>query len=309
MDMRRSILAAAALAAATLTACSGPSPATPAAPPLPNGVISSGPFDIVLDGQHVHVMRPRGYPLPNVARFMQPLFVGDLQYHSGNVQVTPSIYVTFWQFKTDPRGVAKNLTAFLRVVGGSPWLHTVTQYYQQPSLGTHQFITSPRGQLKSIWYDNTNAVAAHPSANDIAIEAIRSAQHFGFDPNATYAVVTPHGHPSAGFPKVFCGYHSATYSSPPVTYAYLPYMPDGGYYCGNNAIKDPQGVLEGVSIIGGHELAESQTDPLGQGWFDQNYSHEIGDECAWKNLRYTRIGDGWFTTQPLWSNAAAGCVQ
>jgi serine protease len=94
----------------------------------------------------------------------------------------------------------------------------------------------------------------------------------------------------------------------------LPYQPDAGYSCGAHAVNSSSiGVNDGVSIVGGHEQAETETDPQLNAWFDASGS-EIGDKCAWVNLQDTAfggstIGTNEFATQPLWSNSANGCVQ
>ncbi len=54
--------------------------------------------------------------------------------------------------------------------------------------------------------------------------------------------------------------------------------------CGANFIsppKDESGADEGVTIVEGHEYAESVTDPNPpSGWYNNSYG-EIGDICAW----------------------------
>jgi uncharacterized protein YbbC (DUF1343 family) len=88
-------------------------------------------------------------------------------------------------------------------------------------------------------------------------------------------------------------------------------MSSAGPSCGAFSVnKDASGLLDGVTIVLGHELAETQTDPLvGAGWYDGAGS-EIADKCAWLNLRNVRFGaPGSFPMQPLWSNNMTSCVQ
>jgi hypothetical protein len=59
--------------------------------------------------------------------------------------------------------------------------------------------------------------------------------------------------------------------------------------------------------VEGHELAETMTNPLDNGWYDAN-GNEIGDKCAWTGLADTTTSAGSFAVQPLWSNQANGCV-
>jgi serine protease len=232
----------------------------------------------------------------------------NLRYHHGSVQTSPAIYLVFWGFQTygDPSGEANRLTAFMNALGASAWLNTVTQYYQTGP----QYVTNPSGQLAGTWYDDADPVPAHPRDADIRLEAIRLAQHFAVtSPQAAYVVATPSRHNIKGFPRNYCAYHGDA-AGGRIPYTNLPYMSDGGQSCGAGSVNSGSaGLLDGVTIVGGHELAETQTDPNGGGWFDAA-GNEIGDKCAWRHLQNTSFGSlGTFPTQPLWSNAANGCIQ
>ncbi|MBV8489156.1 MAG: hypothetical protein JO199_01410 [Candidatus Eremiobacteraeota bacterium] len=255
-----------------------------------------------------HIFYPRGFTRARSA----PPYPGQMLYHDGDVQTAPSVYVVYWGFTNDdPAGEAARLTKFLQAVGGSSWLSTVTQYTQQG--GAH--IANPTGQLKGVWNDTTHPVPLKPTVGQIAIEADLLVEKFGASPNASYIVATPHGHNYASFPRQICAEHdNATVHGHYISYTILPYINDGGYFCGNNAVnRGAAGKLDGVSIIAGHELAETQTDPgtteYGGGWWDGN-GYEIADKCAWFQLANTRLSDGaYYATQPLWSNVARGCAQ
>ncbi len=84
-------------------------------------------------------------------------------------------------------------------------------------------------------------------------------------------------------------------------------MTDAGGSCGEDSVNGPA-PLDGVSIVEGHELAEAITDPLLNAWYDSS-GNEIGDKCAWQGLATISTTTGTFAVQPLWSNAAGGCVQ
>ena len=120
-------------------------------------------------------------------------------------------------------------------------------------------------------------------------------------------VATPTGHSTSGFGTSFCAYHGDVTEDPNITYTNLPYMTDAGGSCGEDSVNGSNGTLDGVSIVEGHELAETITDPLLNGWF--NASGEIGDLCAWTDLANLTTTTGTFPVQPLWSNAANGCAQ
>jgi len=92
-----------------------------------------------------------------------------------------------------------------------------------------------------------------------------------------------------------------------IAWTNLPYMPDAGASCGAGSVNSP-GTLDGVTIVGGHEQGETETDPFpNSGWLD-NSNAENGDKCAWTNL-INNPNAGGYPTQPLWSNANNGCVQ
>jgi hypothetical protein len=230
----------------------------------------------------------------------------NLLYNGGPVQTKPTIYVVFWHYSTDPDHVQTTLTNFLKGVGGSSWLGTVTQYYMT-SGSTKTYIANATGELIATWNDNSGTMPSHPTDTQVQAEAKNAAKHFGVSSvNASIVVATPHGHNTRGFATQWCAYHG--YTSTGVAYTNLPYMPDGGASCGAGSVNSP-GTDDGVSIVEGHELAETQTDPqAGNGWLDSSGA-EIGDKCAWINLQNTSFSTGTFPTQPLWSNSAGGCVQ
>jgi serine protease len=93
----------------------------------------------------------------------------------------------------------------------------------------------------------------------------------------------------------------------------MPYIVDAGASCGVNFINSGSaGTLDGVSIVNGHEYAETITDqnPAG-GWTNTSSGEEDGDLCAWSqgpgapaaNLSLTT---GTFAMQSTWGNDGAG---
>ncbi len=89
-----------------------------------------------------------------------------------------------------------------------------------------------------------------------------------------------------------------------------------GASCGANF--NGLGPDAGITIVGGHEFAETETDifPAG-GWLDSS-GYENGDKCAWISSGQGALGNitgnagERFAVQSLWSNAfnsgAGGCV-
>jgi hypothetical protein len=263
----------------------------------------------------------------------------NLSYHGGTsdgaagrvgVETAPKVYVVFWgsQWNNhDPSGEAAIVQNFLKGVGGSSWLDSVTQYCQGVASGTvfcngaGTAAGNPKGIFVAAWYDNTVAAPAHPGQSQFANEAVRAAAHFGNtsasrNASTQYVIATASGNNSAGFGSQYCAYHSATGSSyGDIAYTNLPYITDAGASCGANF--NGLGPHAGITIVEGHELAETISDQFpSSGWLDSSGS-ENGDKCAWISSGQGKssnlsLATGTFAVQSLWSNAfnndAGGCV-
>jgi hypothetical protein len=244
------------------------------------------------------------------AAFMRPQPDTRLGYGGGPVLLKPDIYVVFWGFGAagDPHGLRSLMTNYLRRVGGSGIENVTTQYYGPG----HVHIQNNPGELKGVLVDNS-PIPSQPSDGQVAAEAIKLMQHFGgFDANGSYVVQTAHNHNTSGFGSSFCAYHSAV-SAPGgvISYTNEPYIPDAGSNCGANIISPPSdesAVDEGATIVEGHELTESITDPQPfSGW--NSGAGEIGDLCAWTNIQNDPFSGGHsYTQQPEFSNATSSCV-
>ena len=262
------------------------------------------------DGQAlIHVMptleqaqqHPKDEALPLIG--CQVSCPTNLKYHGGPIQASPRVFVTFWGWHgSDPSGVAGYLQAYLSGLGGSPYGGIQTQYH-----GTNGYVGNPSGQLWGTWWDDGSTPNQTFSRADLVAEAERAATHFGYHGDANYFVATPHGTTDGGFGNSYCAFHGNT--SDNVRFTFMPYMPDAGGSCGQNAVNSgAAGNLDGVSIVGGHEWAETITDPdVHSGYFDR-FGDENGDKCAWslgvgapKNIY---LSSGRFAAQSEWSNAA-----
>ncbi len=224
---------------------------------------------------------------------------GAMTFHGGPVQNAPRVFVVFWGWTADPAGEAPYLTNFLSSLGGTAWLGAVTEYGGG----------DPPGLYGGAWSDAT-PIPAQPSDMQIQDEAVAAANHFGLGTsvNINMLVATPSGHSTSGFNKSYCAYHGPLAARPDVAYTNFPYLPDAGVRCGQGSVNGTAGRLDGVSIIAGHEVAEVITDPLLNAWFDTS-AFEIADKCAWTNLGEITTDKGRFAVQPLWSNAAGGCIR
>jgi hypothetical protein len=246
---------------------------------------------------------------------------GPLLYGGGPIQTAPKIYVDFWgsgwnSSSGDPDGVATYYDNFANLMIGSSWMSTVTQYYQTLG-GTTSYVGNASTALGGTWVHAVSLpnLRAGTYQSAYANEAKNAAAHFGnYSDNASYVIIVPHGTKVNGFGTSYCAWHSDTSSTGgTISYTNLPYIPDAGSSCGANSVNS-NGTDDGVSIVGGHEQAETETDPQpSTGWTNSSGS-EIGDLCAWVNLQDnsyggTTLGVNYFPNQPLWSNSANGCVQ
>jgi serine protease len=247
-------------------------------------------------------------------RVRQPMSIitGAMTYHNGPVQTAPKLYIVLWgnwSSTGDPDGVANYYTNYVKGIGGSAWLNTVTQYGEPAS----PYVGNSGNIYVGTWNDTTDSIpklTTNTYQSSLAAEAKRAAAHFGdYTANASYIIMVPHGVRVNGFGTSYCAWHSSTSSTGgTIAYTNLPYIPDAGGSCGSGSVNSP-GTDDGVSIVGGHEQAETETDPQPDtGWLDSG-NNEIGDKCAWVQLQNTSFSTGTFPTQPLWSNSANGCVQ
>jgi len=258
----------------------------------------------------------------------------NLSYHGGiggiGVETAPKVYLVLYGSQwngNDPSGEAGIVDSFLSKVFGSSWLNSVTQYCQGVSTGTiscngaGQAAGNQNGIYAGVWADGGAAAPSRPSQSDLAAEAVRAAAHFGNTSSASnasvqYVIATATGNNSSGFGTQYCAYHSATSSQyGNIAYTNLPYITDAGASCGANF--NGLGAKAGITIVEGHELAETISDQFPNGGWLDGGGAENGDKCAWISSGQgasanVSIGGMSFPVQSLWSNAfnsnAGGCV-
>ena len=301
------------------------------------GPASAAPgLPTIVNSKHVMWGAGQGYPSTQQAS------PSNLIYHGGLVETVPAVYVVYWGpewqqgfsvqhggFTYTNRTVVNYVDHFFSHVGGSPWAGVQTQYCQNMDPGFSctgqpyaQYVTNPTHQLSGVWFDPapvpadivTTGLAENGTNDPIEAEAVKAAQHFGYNINATYFVMTPPGHGATAYGTVYCAYHAETAHTTGhgVRYAFIPYVPEQGAGCGVDSVnKDDafgNGYLDSYSIVAGHEYAEAVTDPDNQmgtqdGWNDAQ-TNENGDKCAWTGLQNIALGSHQFAVQPLWSNEA-----
>lgn len=260
---------------------------------------------MIENGVKMHVMPARGV---TVLDDLQPRGVlsrttasnNNLVWNGGPVQTVPKIYIVYWGTKwttSDPEYT--RLNGFMTGMAGHAWINIDTQYS-----GSNGAITNPSTQLAGTWIDKSS-VPRKPTSSAVDSEARKAEGHFGNSSvNANYIVAIQSGNDPSGFKTSWCAWHS---SDGLISYTDLPYQSDAGYNCGAGSVNSP-GTYDGVTIVSGHEEAETQTDPQpSSGWTDGSGS-EIGDKCAWQNLEDNPNAGG-YPTQPLWDNKVSGCAQ
>ncbi len=265
----------------------------------------------------------------------------NLAYGGGNVVTNPKIYIVYWgnQWGTgstvtnDPSGEAPlQLSFFQHAYGnGDSWSNSQTQYCQGVSVGTTQCngagtaVGHPSSNpVAGTWLDSSVKGPSKPGATAIAAEAVKAAAHFGVSgDNVEIIVDAAHGVVPQGFKTQYCAWHDHTSTSTgaDLPYTNMPYVSDAGSGCGANFVATGSsgvaGSTEGVTIVGGHEYAETLTDPApSSGWTDSTGS-ETGDKCAWVSSgqgasSIISMNGANFAVQSLWSNnfsgGAGGCV-
>jgi hypothetical protein len=315
------VAAMVATLAGTAVAAPGGDPGPPPWAPGPGG------SDVI------HVMHGNDAHLGGSRRSASPL----LSYHGGAVQTVPAAYLVFWGSQwngNDPSGEAPVLQKFLGGLYGSAdtWSTSTTQYCQSVAVrstncGTATALNmvahpanSPLLDAPAL-FDNTVVAPSNPTQSDLAAEAVRAAGLVKASVNtkAQFVIATAHNNNATGFGSSYCAWHSST-SSPYGNLAYtnLPYMTDAGASCGAGFVNGTgtAGALDGVTIVSGHEYAETVTDPFpNSGWLDAN-GLENGDKCSWISsgqgqAANVTIASGTFPVQSLWSNNyknIGGCV-
>jgi serine protease len=278
----------------------------------------------------------------------------NMAYFGGHVQVTPKIYLVFWGWgengafnhttpgmpTNDPDGAAARMTAFVKAMGGTAWAGSQTQYYEAVN-GQNIYIQNPSNVFGGVWYDDTNPIHNNVSGLELAQEAQRAVAHFGVTDldNSQFVIAQPQMFNEAGFNSGagYCAWHDYTQPQyypgvqPGISFTNMPYVLNSGTSCGENSVNTGYfaGRLDGFTIVMGHEIEETITDPGAEdvingvnlgGWYDYA-AYENGDKCAWVGytegiappntvpggLNNITGNDGkQYPVQSLWSNDSAG---
>ncbi|MGF1427643.1 Ig domain-containing protein [Kitasatospora sp. LaBMicrA B282] len=269
------------------------------------------------------------------------------QDSAGVVIGPPKVYLVVWgsQWGTpstnstgdtvlsgDADGAVPYQQDFFKGLGsaGDGWSAVLTQYcegiasgsVQCPAGSAHIPFPQQGSVLAGVWVDNGTAAPQAATEPQLGAEALAAAQHFGNtteaqNRNVQYIIDSPQGtDPDKWHELGYCAWHDFQRSSyGQLAYTNMPYLPDvagcGANWFGENTAR---GKLDGYGIIGGHEYAETVTDPNTPGGWTDATGQEVGDKCAWipygsnGGLFFENLATGSFPLQTIWSNTDHLCM-
>jgi serine protease len=238
-------------------------------------------------------------------------------------------------FSSDYAGVAPILQNLFKGLGtgGEQWSGTMTQYCDGSSVPFHATSCPSNaahvgypvgGVLAGVWYDNSGTEPDPATGDQLANETINAAGHFGNTTAASnrytqYVILSATGtNPDNYKTGGFCAWHSFVNGGGPspygdIAYTNMPYIVDVGWSCGENFVNSGSaGTLDGVTIVEGHEYAETITDQNPAGGWTAGSGAETGDECAWISSGQgaagnVTMGNGTYAMQSTWSNDTNEC--
>ena len=244
-----------------------------------------------------------------------------LDYYGGGLLFSPRVHPIFWGawWKTKKGAAIQGYVDSLLLGLGTEqdnWTTILNQY--GAAISPYYNGISLNGSLLDGSTVDTSNPPPRPTEKQIGDEA----DAYGALPGAVIPLVlTPPGVvPQRDTSKV-CAHHSATpQNNGYLWWAEVPYAKASSVGC--NLFN---GTLAGYSILIGHEIAETITDPYPNGALDtppswlNSQGDEIGDLCEPgfdfgivflpKNIFTLKLPTGNFKMQELWSNSAGKCVE
>ena len=269
--------------------------------------------------------------------------VGNLTNHGGPVMHSATNYAIFWlppgyHFDTPsidppyPNASDANYQAlvaqYFRDLSNTAF-YSILQQYDDRSGAPGLAVGFGGSWADASPYPNSEGSKANPlQDSDIQAEVARAISANDWSPgsgnNGFFVFTGQNVFSCAGSGcsyKDYCAYHSAFQASggQDVVYANIP---DPGNANAGSCLATaatgssaPNGAAFADSAINlvAHEEFESVTDPIFNGWYFQDQSHEIADECAWKfgsvagdGSNVALNGHG-YLLQEMWSNKVGGC--
>ena len=330
--MLKRVLAGTAVAAVSLMSAATAAQARAAAAPAPPA--TPAPHATVVKLHHAYlarlghakaaklaIMYARGHR-PRAAKTATSCSEPNcpLTYNGGAVQRSPHVYLLLWgpHWSSDPSQAAsaaylENFYAGLGVQPQDSW-SVINSLYGDG--GGYPAFT---GSVYQGAFQDASTPPSGVTGNQLAAEADAFASVHGITDLADAQIVV--ATQSGTCPEGFCeGGYCAWHSNSEEPFTNLPYVLDAGGGCGEDTAQNQ---WDGFSIVGGHEYAETVTDPFPvSGWWDPTDpgGGEIGDKCAWVDpvsgsldIGLVTLSTGTFAMQPLYDNNALanggdGCV-
>ncbi|MGE5625873.1 MAG: Ig-like domain-containing protein [Bacillota bacterium] len=247
-------------------------------------------------------------------------------------------------FSGDPDGAAQVVQEMFKGIGtgGELWSADLTQWCQGISSGSSSCPSGTAasafvpymsgGILAGVWEDTSASTPINATGHQLALEAIKAAQHFGNTTAASnrysyYVIMSAHGDDPDNYQSPtqgYCAWHdwngdttlsggAASSSVGDIAFSNQPYNMDLGSSCGVGFVNSP-GTLDGWTMTLGHEWHETMSDYFPAGGWTASSGQENSDECAWiaagsaGGAANVTMGTGTFTEQASWSNDTNNCA-
>eukprot|EP01038_Epipyxis_sp_PR26KG_P005572 gene5572-7696_t len=271
-------------------------------------------------GKPIATPRPTSVPSPFPGLRPTTPPSSDVSYHNGPLLIdNKAVYHLFYGSKYTSTSKAVTLTQyFAQNLGGSDYFNTMTSY--KDSTGT-----KVKNQLK--FGGNVIKSASQTTINDnFVMNTIYSAIKVGTlpqDENALYYFIFDGSLSYSGWLTSWCGFHSYfTYTdSKTGKTVYIKFAvigdpslaANGGSGCvwwqyGSTGTPNGNAGLDTMMSVYAHELAETTTDPVFNGYYTDSTGDENADKCAWnvgnlltgqKNAN-VQLGSKYFLLQSMW---------
>ena len=275
-------------------------------------------------------------PSSSAARRLGPLTAeAPLTYHAGPVVHNGHAYAIFWEppgysFPSDYKApVARYFSGVAADSGGHTNVYSVNKQYAD-SAGAAAYNVTFSGvytDTASLPSSDCSDPATSLCLSDPALTGELSSfiaarglprglsnQYFLFTPPGVGSCYDDGTGPQCAF-DVWCAYHSWLSSGSGTTlYAIHPFVA-GDQSCDTGQSPNHTSADPTLNLVS-HEHNEMITDPIGNGWYDQD-GNENGDKCAWTwgtlfgavDSAYNQVIAGTpYLLQQEWSNQDGGCV-
>jgi hypothetical protein len=245
----------------------------------------------------------------------KPVGGNGINYHGGPVMlVTPNIYY-IWYGSWSGNKATTILTDFANSLGGSPYEHINSTYYN--GSGNHVSGALTYGG------STTDNYSQGTTLSDAGVQAVVSTaignNSLPKDTNAIYFVLTSADvNESSGFCTQYCGWHThGTIAGSDIKYSFVGNPDRCPSACEAQSSNSPNGNpgADGMASIIAHEQEEAISDPDLNAWYDVRGA-ENADKCAWTfgaestaangSLYNITLGSREYLIQRNWVNASGG---